>query len=104
MLTKFKMWVYGFVREGLAGDDTLIRVLYNKLEDEKRFRAKDIRQRADAVRILDGIKKHKDNCSHLKGGYGVKSATADFCISDHRFPDGTREVTCLICAKKVDPE
>jgi hypothetical protein len=111
MLIKFKLWLYNFIKLQLVEDELFIRVLYNKLEDEKRFReqlAKDIRQRADAKCILTEIKKYQDNCSHLKGGKyssaNLGPGHCDFCISDHRFPDGTRKVTCLICNKDFDPE
>ena len=111
MLTKFKLRLYNFIKQQLVSDETFVRELYSKLEDEKRFRAalaRDIQQRKDIAAKLAAKKKLQDACSHLKGGtYSsakLGSDHFDFCISDHHFPDGIRKVKCLLCSKEFDPE
>ena len=107
MLAKFKLWIYYTIEVRLLEDELFIGALYSKLELERLFREqlkRDIQQRAVAKARLAEIKKIQDKCSHLKGGMIKSPNSLDYCISDHRFPDGTRKVKCMLCSKEFDLE
>lgn len=50
------------------------------------------------------IKKNQAKCSHLKGGKHRLPGMKDYALADHMFPDASRRIWCLICAKPFTPD
>lgn len=56
---------------------------------------------ADRERI---ITERQGRCTHLKGGKYRSPGMKDYALADHMFPDASRRIWCLICAKPFTPD
>jgi hypothetical protein len=70
----------------------------NAKENRERIRLQNAAEQAER------IKKRQDRCNHLKGGKYRSGMIKDYALGDHIFPDRSRKIWCLICAKTFTPD